>query len=767
MTTPIWAAPQNGTPNDLDGTQSAAHVNQLLAAHAMEVVYNGAPLVAPVHGGENFVWYQPAENVDVSQPFVMSGSALGRIVLPLLPSGNGADCLVTLYPDSAGSPNINAPIASTMVPAAYQTQVAANFGLNSAGAPVLATGQNNGMFLTGNFTPITWALPSATINGISSTSTFLFDSNYIISAGGQDSITGLNVANVFSFNYAGGTSLALPTPQPSLPVGVEGNGLVICNGSVVSIGGFTTANAAFVFTASWSPTTGVIGSWSQQTALPQATEFMGVASSGNFVYCVGGKAGVSQVVTANVYMNTVTNGQTGNWTQLNSLPQALSNLACFAVNGWLVAVGGDNGSFTAVNNVYYAQIMPNGTIGPWQNGPSLPFAYDTNQGGQLTLAGSTIVALGGITTSCQTLAVTAEGPAPVWRVSDYNNTAGYNYQGAFSNGDGSYSVIVFHISGLGVTVLSSTLTSAPMISVPMFVTGLTNGNTYHVVVQSVQNKSASDFTSVGLINTGSGGSAYTGSALSSSRYSGSWSTITSGSCVPMQIFDISVNSDPIHLWEEPEPQFKVVQSTSSLLYNGNGYLDGLLTVTAHPNLPLNSNPTFTTVVTPWTATNATITRSNAQTHGGFPFSGLITPTGGFSAAFADSEQIPMTQTPYGSAQWVFITGWFYSPNGYSHFNFQVNCYNNQGVYFSTLFLGTTVLAAATWTQVSHFAQIPAQAANVDLNPNLSNNPLATDVLYMSNVYMVMSPETVPVLTSVEQVVYNGTGYQPASINQLV
>lgn len=766
MTTPIWAAPQNGTTADLDAVQSASHVNQLLAAHAMEAVYNGLPEVAPIHGGQNFQWYQPAQNTDVSQPFVLSGTSIGRVVLPLLPSNNGADCLVTLYPDSSGSPNLSAPVASTMVPAAYQTQVAANFGLGAAGAPVLATGQNNGMFLTGNFSPVTWALPAATINGISSTSTFLFDSNYVISAGGQDSITGLNVPNVFSFNCPGGNSLALPTPQPSLPVGLEGNGLVICNGSVVSVGGFTTANSALVFTASWAPTTGVIGSWSQQTALPQATEFMGVASSGSFVYCVGGRATASQVVTANVYVNTVTNGQTGSWTQLNSLPQALSNLACFAVNGWLVAVGGDNAGFTAVTNVYYAQIKPDGSIGPWQNGPSLPFAFDANQGGQAVLAGSTIVLLGGITTSCQTLAFTSEGPAPAWRVSDYNASVGYVYQGAFSNGDGTYSVIVFRINGLSVTVQSSTLTSAPMISVPLFATGLTNGNTYHIVVQSVQSKSASDFTSIGLINAGSGGNAYTVSALSSSRYSGSWSTITTGSCVPMQLFDASVGGNPIHLWEEPEPQFKVVQSTSGLLYNATGFLNGLLTVTSHPNPPLNVNPTFTSGVTPWIATNGAVSQSNAQTHGGFPFSGLLTPTGGFSQSYALSEQFPITQTPWGSAQWVYPTGFFYTPTTWTTFTLSMNWFDNAGNYISTS-SSTATLTGATWTSVTNYFQVPATAATGQIVPTLNGTPTAAQLLYMSNVRLLMTPETVPALTGVEQIVYNGTGYQPSIINQLV
>lgn len=333
MTTPVWQAPVNGLPGNLNATNSAAAINQFLGAHAFTQVYTGVGVSTPTHGGQNFQWHTPASNQDVDQPFTMSGTTLGRVVLPLLPVGNGADVLVTLYPDTSGAPNLASPIAATKVSAAYLNQVAAADGLSNGG-PVATEANNNG-FLTGGVTNPAWTEPASDAGGFSVFTSYCVDGNYIISLGGRTTLgSAASLPYVFTTYYPGGGVLSQPVPQPALPQGLELTAPIVCNNTIVTIGGYTTATSAVCYTASWSSATGVIGAWSQQASLPTQINKSGAASWGNFVYSVGGLAGPSQTTTSAVYMNSVNNGQLGSWTSVNPLPVALSAVTCFAINGW-------------------------------------------------------------------------------------------------------------------------------------------------------------------------------------------------------------------------------------------------------------------------------------------------------------------------------------------------------------------------------------------------------------------------------------------------
>ena len=775
MTTPISVAPLNGDNSHLNATQSAAHVNQLLGAHPGQTIYNGAGINTPLHGGQNFTWFNPGQNTDVSQAFTMSGTTIGRVQVPLLPVDNGGDVLVTLCPNSSGSPNINAPIASTRVPAAYLTQVAATTGLTQGGP--LATEVNNQTFLTGGLATPSYAPPAIDGGGVSPFSAYTSDSGYLITVGGrQTGGSGLSLPNVATTLYAGGSTINPPVPQPSLPVGLELATPVVCNGSLVVLGGFAAANGSTVYTASWNNATGTVGSWSLQTPLPQVTNKAGGAASGQFVYCVGGITGTSpEVNTAAVWMNTVTNGQVGGtWTGLNSLPVAIAAPFSCVINGWLFCIGGDDNAFNTLTSTYYTQIQSDGSIGPWQTGPVMPTEADAgNVGFNFTVAGDYIICIGGdIAQPVMTLAVTANGPASYWRQSDWVNPTGFQSftVTTVDNGDGSFGVMALQPSGSSVLASTTTMTPVPMISVPLYATGLTNTGTYHIVVQSVESESASDYTQIGLIDSAGTGvtPAYTASALKSNRWSGSWSTIASGTCMPMQVYDASIKGRPIHTWREPDPQFNVAQNWSSLLYNNMGLMYGAAEMTQQTNVALNANPNFTTGVTPWVAVNASLVQSNAQTHGGFPFSGLLTPVGGNQLAYADSGFFPLPQTQYGAAQWVYVTGWFYSPNGSSHFALQVNWFDSSSNYVQTSSHGTTTLPAATWTQVTQRFQVPANVTFGSINPSLSNFPLVTDTLFINNCYAVMTPETVPTLTGVYEVNYSTTAPNvPMGVTQLV
>ena len=753
-------------PGNLNATDASAQVNQFLGTHAVTMSFAGTQVLTPT-GGTALTWLAYGDTTDLDQPFILSGTSVGRVVLPVSPAGNGADMLVSLYPDNgSGAPNTAAALASTMVPAAYINQIAASAGLLNGGP--LATEANNGGYCTGGVTSTPWAAPAADSGGASITASYIVDGDYFVGLGGNNSAGAAAVAGVASVQYLGGGQVALPIQQPALPLAVSQAAVAVCSGCLVSMGGGTGASGSTpstaVYVASWDSNTGTVGNWSAQTVLPVATFAAAAAASGTFVYMLGGLTGAGPVVSAAVYMASLSNGQLGSWSLVSNLPVALANCMVAVVNGWMVVMGGLNSGLSGVSTVYFAPVNADGTLGAWQNGPSLPTAnWAFGPGFTMAVADDLIVLLdagGGSTTTSSILPVTVNGPG-AWSQFKWAS-AGVFPVGCFGTGAGSYDVITLR-PDQGRTEYS-TLVSVPLVSVPLYATGLTNGNTYHVVMQQHQGATASDYLQWGLLNS----TPLPSAALSSARHSGSWSTITAGSSVPMAVYDTAASGDLLHVSSDPNA-YGVAQSWTSLLYNNPNLLIGELDVTLKPNNPLNSNPTFTAGVSPWTATGGTITQSAAQTHGGFAFSGLLTPNGTSAQAVALSEMFPVHQGGgpfYGTSQWVLLDGWFYSPPGTTAFSFSINWYDRAGTYLSTS-SSTVTLVAATWTHVQNFFEVPATVAQGQLAPTESGTPASSKLIYISDAFAIKSWECVGAFTSAATVNYGTAPWPPTGVTQLL
>lgn len=778
MTTPAWAAPANGLPGDLDSTNSTVGINQFLSAHGVKPVYKGAQIVTP-GGAQNFLWTAYGNGTDLSQPFTMSGTALGRVEVPLQPNGNGADVLVSLYADSGGSPNIAAgAICSTMLPAQYLNQVCAPNGIANAGA--LATSQQLTYYFTGGITSTPYLAPVAGAGGIGGGNSAIVSGSYISLVGGVDSLGVTNVA--YTIQYLGGGAIAKGVSQPNLPVATQNMAICQTSTAIYVLGGYSsgTSNNSAVYSAAWNSSTGVISSWSSQTALPVQPIFGGAAiwsgTGGTFIYHLGGLNGVSGTTTAlsSVYMASISNGQIGAWSAASALPTALSQMFTFVVGNWLIAVGGCTGNgigTTPTNTVYYAPInASSGALGTWQTGPSLPISlYEVGCGWSVINTGDSLVVVSGETTggsftnNAYTLGWDSHGPASEWRAAPWSSVPTSSFHPLYvANGDGSYDVTATYFSGN--VYYYSKLIPVPMLSVPLPATGLTNGATYHVVLRQFAPTSASDYVAFGTLD----GTPLPAAAVTHGRYaSGAWTSVGAGRSIPMSVFDQTVGGPVLHTWEDPSAidMAGTAARWSSLLYNAQGLLWGASEITTQPNQPLNSNPTFTSGVSPWTATNGTVTQSAAQTHGGYPFSGLLTPAGGHPSASVQSELFPVAQTPWGSAQWCMAMGWVYSPTGWSTFSLSVNWYDSSQTLISTS-SAVVPLTAATWTQVNNWFQPPATAAYGQLAAVETGNPTAANTVYLSNVFLVLTPETVGALTSAATVNYGTAPWPPVGVSQL-
>lgn len=774
MTTPAWQAPLNGLPGNQRASQASAHLNQLLGAHAVTQIGYGNPVVNPSAGWQAYFTHVGGSGtptlaqMDFAQAFTMSGTTIGRITIPVLILGKGADLLVTLCPDSSGAPNMGSPIAQVKVPSAEITTLAAQTGLENATSPLQGAAFNT-QFGTNYSQVVNWISPAATVNGAPSYFTPVTSGNYTLLIGGKDQTSGTSVPLVFTVQYEGGGNVAAPVPQPSLPQATQGGQACATSDTVVYMGGFTSGASAVtnVWSAGWNPNTGVIGAWSAQTALPQAVAVGAAASWGEHIYVIGGQSTTTGSTTvANVWMNTVSNSQLGSWTAMPPLPAARNAMFTGVIGNWLVVAGGNDATTTPQTTCWYAAILPDGTIGPWRTGPSLPQAANSLTAQWCTgVTASSLIAYSGFTTGgaaaslVQVLSVGSSGPAPSWSAVTAS-APGQRAMSAFTDGNGIWYLMGYNVNN---TAQQNLFQAVPLVSAPLYATGLTSGAQYWVVLQAVQSNSAADYLGVGMNYQ-----AYSVDSKQSLRHQNAWSTYAGGFSCPVTVYDTTLSQPIVHTVEDLTAgvQSAFYERWSTLTYNNLGLLSGAVEVTMQPNTPLNSNPTFTSGVSPWTATNGTITQSSAQTHGGYPFSGLLTPTGGFSQAYATSELVPVGQTPYGAAQWYLATGWLYSPTGWSNVGLSVNWFDSSRTYISTSSTAGAALAANTWTQVSNYFAPPATAAYGQITPTEGGSPGATNLLYMSAVQLLLAPETVPAMASIAQVNYGSTPWPPTGVSQL-
>lgn len=777
-TTPNWSAARNGLPGNLDATNHAAQLTQELGTHVAYPVYEGAQVLTPGGTGAAFTWASLGNTTDLDQPFVLSGTSIGRITLPVLPVGAGADLLVTLYPDSAGAPNLAAPIAATMVPKEWIAALAAPDGIADGGP--LADADYNTLYMTGGITRTTWITGPTAGTGNSTAFSVASSGNFILIVGGQDPVTFAPLPSVSTVQYAGGGAVNLPAPQSVLPVGLVLHAVTTTSDLIMVLGGQTTLSAGsaagITFAASWDPNTGTVGSWSQQTTLPVPLLLTAAVTwNDSVIFAIGGINGGSNTTVATVYTATVTNGQLGAWTATSPYPTAISNVQAAVVGSWLIAAGGipSTGSSTTTAAAYYARINPDGSLGPWNAGPSLPQGISEFQSGwnSVTTDHAFIIATGvnntgpGFTSdNVFVLSVDdVAGPADQWCSTKWSHTTAEPL-GAFAQGDGSYELIGLNPSNSYYE--STTLTPVPEISVPLHATGLTGGATYHVVIQQHQASSTSDYLSYG-VTTG----ALPSDVLAGARHSGTWATYQSGYSVPMAVYDTTASGVMLHTWEDPTATGSAYSSNtacriSTFVRSATSTMTGYAESTNQPNDALNANPTFTSGVGSWTTSGCTLTQSATHVQGGFPFSGLITPAGGTTAG-VESNLAPVgsSNPALGPVRWLTGNGWVYSPTGFSSVTVAVNWYTSARTFISTSAAAVSV-SANTWTNLNEVYLAPAAAAYASVLIAELGTPTSGNTLYLSNITLTYSPETVTPMSSVVAVDTDPVTGMPTGVTRI-
>lgn len=752
MATPQWNARHNGLLGDASAMANAADVNQLLGTHAQAEIHQGAPILTPTGSGASIT--QPLLSaVDIDQPFVLSGTSIGRVQIPLLPTGNGADLLVSLCANNGGTPgNL---VEQVRIPAAWIAQLAAAEGLDSAGPVTIAA--NNALRFSG-WQSVPWSPPATGPTGGLGTAQMAQSGSYMVFAGGVNASSGAATATVAVITWTGGNAVSSPVPGPALPQALQSGGLAVTTDSLCYVGGASSANAAqsTVYLASWDPSTAAIGTWSLQTNFPTTIVFPGIAAYAptDTVYVAGGSTNYAPAtnIVSSVYYATITSGQITGWTAAPPFPAAIADPSVAVIGDYLIVAGGFLASGNGSPGIYYTPLnTTTGAPGQWYPVPPIPTGLGINTQGTPAFSDTGIVWVQTFGTSSGfpvqdtlTLTWTPSGPG-IW-VHQVSPLAVLNQDqvtALMAAGDGSYQAFNFQ----DTAYLTAEVVTVPMISVPLPVTGLSNGTTYHLLLQQIGGDE-NDYLSTFLDSAVFSGNP---TALSSARLAYNWTAVgAAGTAVPVQIFNNSAPPPgvlPLHTWDDSGARITTLVNNTTPDLALIGLCEATVMVTA-----ANENTGAANTLAPWVATGGTLARSQAEVFEGL-WAFQLTPDGVSSNSYMQSEFLNCLP-----GQSITISGWVWCTAAVtSDFSLSINWYTNGSVLINTS-SNVISIPGATWTFVTNTFTATTSgggAYRYTLNPTLSGTQAASNVTYFDLVigYPTYTGEQ---LSGVAQVVYPGT-----------
>jgi hypothetical protein len=145
---------------------------------------------------------------------------------------------------------------------------------------------------------------------------------------------------------------------------------------------------------------------------------------------------------------------------------------------------------------------------------------------------------------------------------------------------------------------------------------------------------------------------------------------------------------------------------------------------------LNSNPTFQSGVSGWTAANATIEADTSTSPDGSGHAAKLTSTAGATPRAASALSPVVVGQSYAAIGWLMAPVTLPSAAGIN-----INWRDSGGVLLSVS-SGAVTLTAGVWTPVSNSFTAPASAVNAEVVIVIGGTPGAGFVLYADNVALV-------------------------------
>jgi len=201
-----------------------------------------------------------------------------------------------------------------------------------------------------------------------------------------------SVVKTQSLGSAGGIALAYDASKGEvidagqgtliLPDTLSGVGTTTTNGGASSSSRSTSysvstssvpTTACSVLSRTAPGATAAVGAWVPTKCYPFPTSSQSCASSGGYVYCVGGDVRANS--TNAVYFAPVSSAGVGAWSATTSYPVPVLGESCQISSGYIYCVGGQESttvlSEVLADSVYYAPVSSSG-VGAWTQTSSYP-----------------------------------------------------------------------------------------------------------------------------------------------------------------------------------------------------------------------------------------------------------------------------------------------------------------------------------------------------------------------------------------------------------
>lgn len=150
----------------------------------------------------------------------------------------------------------------------------------------------------------------------------------------------------------------------SLPIQTAGLGLVENNGFLYALGGHSSTDYNNVYYTTFIPGGG-LNSWQSTTPFTTPRHDLSAVAYNDYIYVAGGQDSSANYLQDVQFAHINADGTLGSWTRTTDMPGARYDMGFTAYNGYLYGVGGRDSSFY-YDSVWFAPINYNGTIGQWQ-----------------------------------------------------------------------------------------------------------------------------------------------------------------------------------------------------------------------------------------------------------------------------------------------------------------------------------------------------------------------------------------------------------------
>lgn len=219
--------------------------------------------------------------------------------------------------------------------------------------------------------------------------------NRVYYVGGKESVTGNPVNTVYTATITDTGTLSSWTTGSTLSAAITNGAAITTRDRVLYIGGSSSTGAVSTILSSSLTTAGVTSTWPHLTTIPSALTGAKAAIINDHCVIFGGNNGTA--ASDAIYRSAIigVNGQPSNFVSAGNLPVAIEDFNLVVTKNKVYLLG-KHDALNNTNTEIIGTINPDGTIGNWSYGQTLPA---TVGGSEVAIIGNKAYMIGGLTAS--------------------------------------------------------------------------------------------------------------------------------------------------------------------------------------------------------------------------------------------------------------------------------------------------------------------------------------------------------------------------------